>query len=254
MIVGLWDTASGALAQSAQTDLIANNLANASTAGFKRDTMVFRQRLAEAQEDPAQAGAWANPVLDRMGAALFIDRTYTEHSPGPIQQTGKSTDAALDGPGFFRVRNGNEVLFTRAGNFGVNAEGVLVTADGTREVLSDADAPILVGGSAGLFINEIGEILQNGIPVGRLGTTDFVDLTKLDKVGDSLYRARPDAQARPSTARLIGGSMEESNVNPVVEMVQMIAALRAYESNLQMMRNLDGTLDRTVNNVGTVPR
>lgn len=251
MIYGLWSSAAGGMVHNLQVDTIANNLANVETTGFRRDLMVFRGRIAETREDALNLHQ-INPVLDRIGGGLFADRTYWEKSQGAVVNTGRPLDVGIDGAGYFAVRKNDRTYYTRAGNFTVDVEGRLLTADGGGEVLTSGGSGIRIGQPSAVTIGPDGQVAENGEGVGTLALVDFPDPDRLEKVGDSLFEYKGEAVPQDGAGTLVQAALERSNVSVVEEMARMITALRAYESSMQMIRMQDETLARTVNDVGRV--
>ncbi|MBI3097647.1 MAG: flagellar hook-basal body protein [Planctomycetes bacterium] len=249
MIYGIWHSAAGAVTQDAQVDVLANNLANVNTPGFRKEFLVFKAREAETHEDKPDL-KYLNPLLDKMKGGLFLSRTYFDRQPGPIQVTDRPLDLALEGEGFLGVRRNGSVYYTRAGNLSVGPDGLLRTADGQGVVLSADGGEIVVPETGEFNVLKSGEVVT---PAGAvpLMLVEFDDLDNLFKAGDSLYEWRGPAAPAPATATtVLQGALEGSSANPVSEMVQLIQAFRAYEGNLAMLRNQDGTWDRAVNDVG----
>lgn len=263
MIYGITTSAGGALLETSRVDAIANNLANAHTAGFRKDFLSFRERPPEALEGRIST-KHLDPLLDRLGGGPLIHRSTWDATNGELDFTRRPLDLAIEGDGFFAVRRGGEVLYTRAGNFMRLNDGRVVTADGRGEVLAgDAEG----GGEPLVIPNEIPEdeisVLENGAVMGPGGAeiavlqrVRFADPRDIEKAGDTEFRAVPGAASRALAAvgKVRQGALEQSTTNPVVEMVEMIAALRAYEANMQMIRFQDATLDRAVNDLGRVAR
>lgn len=249
MIYGIWHSAAGAVTQDAQVDVLANNLANVNTPGFRKEFLVFKARQAETREDKPDL-KYLNPLLDKMNGGLFLSRTYFDRQPGPIQATDRPFDLALDGDGFLGVRRNGSVYYTRAGNLSVDADGVLRTADGQGEILSADGGQIVVPEGGEFNVTENGEVQTVGGAL-PLMLVEFDDLDNLFKAGDNLYEWRGATPPNPATqTSVLQGAIESSSANPVTEMVQLIQAFRAYEGNLAMLRNQDSTWDRAVNDVG----
>lgn len=241
---GITVSGQGAMAQSARIDLIAQNLANVLTPGYRRERMGFRQHLAEA--------------LGRRGAPV-AERARFDEGPGPLEHTRRPLDFALRSRGFFAVRDlGTGALYyTRAGNFTLDAQGRLVTADGLCQALGEDGEGIALDperpGEVRLAAD--GTLSQGESEAGRLSVADFPDAGALRKRGNNLYEnAGTSAPSVPAGLRLDQGYLEGSSVDPASEMAEMIRALRALESNLQMIRFQDAVLDRTVNEYGRLPR
>ena len=221
--------------------LLSNNLANVATPAYKRDD------LALTPSSPAATAVAANGrTVPADTQAMFA---FTDFSAGPIHQTGRGLDVALDGRGFFAVQTPNGVRYTRAGNFSVSADGYLMTANG-QQVLGDA-GPIIVG-NARATVTPDGVVRDGDRVLGTLRVNDFDDLTRLVKDGGNVYRA--DAEQTPTAAkgcRTVGGALESANVNPVETMVGMIDLLRTYEAAQRAIQAVDET-NRQANDLGRI--
>ena len=215
----------GALAQSAKLDVVAHNLANALTVGFRRRTIGFGANLE---------------------AAMGLDRRA-----GEPDVTRRPLDLAILGPGYFTVRDleSSADYYTRAGHFNIDSSGRLVTADGRCQVLaSDGRGIALDPAAAGsLRVAEDGTLYQGEVENGQLGVVEFEDVARLAKRGDNLVENRGSALGAAAGSRIQQGTLERSSVDPALEQAEMTRALRALEANLQMIRILDATLERTVN-------
>lgn len=256
MLNGIYTSGLGAKSQSHKMEIIANNLANVNTPGFRRDHISFRERLAEALEDIPQDFRHYNMLVHRYGGAPLISAVEYDLQPGAVVSTGNPLDLAIDGKGFFRVRDlttGRE-FYTRAGNFSRGANGLLTTADGKYAVVNTAGDVILFNpiGSPTVAINENGEIFQGDEFIGRIGVMEFDDDRALRKVGDNAFENTGAPPAPSFSSKIRQGVLEGSSVNTIIELTEMIKANRAIESNLSMMRIQDGTLDRLINDVGRI--
>lgn len=244
----------GAMGQSMKIDQIANNIANANTPGFRRDTMAFAERLTRAVGGDC-AGYNA---LARRGGAPVIDAVRFETAGGGYEVTRRPLDLALVGEGWFALRDveTGALSYTRAGNFEMNGDGRLTTADGRAEVLADDGRAIALdpAGDGKLLVREDGLLEQGGVEIGRLGITGFEDESRLSKVGETRVRNGGSATRAPLGTRVEQGTLERSGVNPVLEMVEMIKAFRVLETNLEMVRLQDAALDRAVNDAGRPQR
>ncbi|WP_425058621.1 Flagellar basal-body rod protein FlgG [Sporomusa carbonis] len=245
MIRGIYTAASGMLAETTRTDTIANNLANANTTGYKKDIAVskdFASLLIRRINDGQDA-----PVIGTLGIGAMIDQVATIQTAGGMRPTGSSLDFAVDGKGFFAIETPAGVRFTRNGAFTRSAQGELVTHEGYRVLgqngpLRIPDGKISVDGS--------GRITNGGIAAGQLRVVEFADERQLVKEGDSLFRA--PGNGRPASGNVVQGFLEQSNVNVVSEMVNLIAGYRAYEVNAKTVQAHDQLLDKAVNEVGKV--
>ncbi|MBI4614083.1 MAG: flagellar hook-basal body protein [Planctomycetes bacterium] len=243
MDYGLYLSTAGALVQDMRADQVANNLANVSTAGFRRVLQTFQERKPESFEDPAEV-SWQTDPIDGVGGGLFLYRTLYDRSPGPLIATGNPLDLAIQGDGYFAVRapDSDEVLFTRAGNFRVGPDGILHTADGGHAVLDENGSEIEVADPAS---DTFAESIQVRV---------FPEDADRTPVGGALYRFDGEGEAFPASGRVLSGAIEQSSVHVVTEMIEMIEALRAYEANASMIRGQNDTLSRAVNEIARSPR
>lgn len=215
----------GALAQAARLEVVAHNLSNLLTTGFRRQTIGFRANLE---------------------AALSLDPRA-----GDLDVTGRPLDLAIVGPGYFTVRDleTGADYYTRAGHFSIDSSGRLVTADGRcQAVASDGRALALDPAAAGgLRVAEDGTLISGEVEYGQLGVVEFEDVARLATRGDNLVENRGSALGGAPGSRIRQGTLERSSVDPALESAEMTRALRALEANLQMIRIQDATLERTVN-------
>ena len=247
MIRGIYASAAGMVAETLRNDTIANNLANANTAGYKKDiaiTQDFASMLIQRINDGPQA-----PAIGRLGAGSLVNEVATIHTSGIMKPTGNALDAAIEGRGYFTVETPNGLRYTRNGSFSRNAQGELVNGEGHR-VLGQ-NGPIRMEGAA-VAIAEDGRVQVDGIDVDRLRIADFADERRLVKEGASLMAAPEGLQPQPADGLVRQGVLELSNVNIVAEMVDMISGYRAYEVNAKVVQAHDQLLDKAVNEVGRV--
>ena len=242
MIKGLYRSASAMIPRIKKQDTIANNLANASSPGFKRD-MVFTTELSRAQiKSIPRQNDWETPM---------IDQVYTSFEQGSLDTTGNPLDLALEGDGFFVYQNaeGDSVL-SRAGNLTVSTEGYLVGPDGSR-IMSDA-GPINVGGGE-VSISETGQVQVDGSDVANIQVVNVADESKLVKTGNGDFRVPENEELIPAIKYAVRqGYLEASNVNVVREMVDMIVSYRNYEADAKAIQAQDDSLEKLLNNVGRV--
>jgi len=248
MIRGIYTAASGMLAESIRTDTIANNLANVNTAGYKKDVAVtkdFASMLIYRINDGAAA-----PSIGTLGVGTMVDEIATIHSMGMMRQTGNALDLAIDGNGYFAVQTPAGIRYTKNGTFAKNDQGQLVTQDG-YQVLGQNGPITVTNTAANLTVSPDGRVMLDGVQAGQLNIVEFADEKQLLKEGSSLYNAN-GAQTSPSTSRVEQGMLEQSNVNVVAEMVNLISGYRAYEVNAKTVQAHDQLLDKAVNEVGKV--
>ncbi|NPV60608.1 MAG: flagellar basal-body rod protein FlgF [Actinobacteria bacterium] len=249
MLRGLYASYAGMRAMLMRQDVTASNLANANSVGYKQDFAVI-QAYPRRELTRVEGGGRTSElgtVGDGRGGSL-VGSVRTDFTQGALKETGLATDLALEGEGFFAVRRGNETYYTRAGNFGVDGEGRLVTARGDL-VLGEDGNPLLVGGN-GIEVGQDGTITVGGEARGRLMLVAFDDAAALEKVGEGLFSGEG---ARPAEGLAVRqGYLEASNVDAVEQMVSMIECFRAYESSQRMLQAQDRTLQKLIDQVGKV--
>ncbi len=225
-----------------ELDIAANNIANADTTGFKVEQLLLG----------TEVGSRARNDFVRPGVSFVLDNGVgRDFSQGSLQQTGRDLDFAIDGEGvFFRVQDGAGEAYTRDGAFTISPEGELMTKAG-QPVLGDG-GPIVVDPAQGpITVAEDGNISQNGVAIGQMGLARFDTLSVLSKDGDGLYRNRSNATPIDATgAQVRQGMLEGSNVNPLVEITQLIEISRAYERATKMIENVQDLSRRSVERLG----
>ncbi len=249
MIRGIYTAASGMIAETVRTDATANNLANASTAGYKKDDVIdkaFSGLLLQRSNDGADT------PIGTLGVGVAVDQTATDHTAASLRPTGNPLDIAIDGRGFFAVQTPNGLRYTRNGAFTRNPAGLLVTNDGYQ--VMGQNGPISLRGSENgkLTILPDGRISIDGAETDKLQLTDFTNPGRLVKEGANLYQAGDAVQNKNSAVKVSQGYLEQSNVNVVSEMVNLIAGYRSYEINSKAVLAQDQMLDKAVNEVGKV--
>jgi len=247
MPYGLYISAEGAQVQTRRLDVIANNIANVDTVGFKRDLAVMQSRYSEAMER-GLVSPGAAPQSDIGGGVQFRE-TVTDFSSGPIRKTGNATDVALRDDGFFVVRKGQEKLLTRAGNFRLKATGELVTQQG-YPVLSEDGSPIAISPTAGPWtIDSSGNVNQAGTRQ-PLQIAKPASLGDLAKAGENFFR--PLGNIRPvaeNDRNVAGGCLEMSSVEPTTEMTNMIETSRLIEANINVMKTHNEMLSNLIDRI-----
>ncbi|NOX55281.1 MAG: flagellar hook-basal body protein [Planctomycetes bacterium] len=253
MIYGLYLSAQGAQVQSTRQDVIANNLANASTTAFKRDLALFQ---AHRPWDAANGSAGGLPGnLGQATGGVSVAGVATSFRQGPLLPTGAPLDLALQGPGFFRVSDGSQELLTRNGKLTRDVSGRLVTQDTGYPVLSVTGAPILLPSDASqIEITPEGTVVTLGpggvrSEVGQIDVVQPESVGQLEKVGNSFYRARGPTHSISGRASIRQGFLEESGVQPIREMMDLIESSRAFEANVNLIRTQDETLARLLQTV-----
>ena len=223
-------------------EVLANNLSNAATPGFKRDDVSL------VPENIAAATPSANVMNLPSGLAII---QWTDFAQGFIQPTGRTLDTAINGNGFFVVDTTAGPRYTRRGNFTVTRDGLLVGSS-NRPVLG-RNGPITVT-SSNVTVGGTGEVYDNGRLVDTLRVVDFPRPYRFMKEGDGLY-APVDPTVEPTPAEgfeIAGGAIEASNVGTVRMMVSMIDVLRTYEAAQRAMQSIEEANKQATSNIGTV--
>ncbi len=240
MIKGIYTSASGMLPKIKKQEVTANNLANASTPGFKKDR-IFAKELTRIERKNAPVKTdWEQPM---------VNNVYTDFSQGIFEKTGNSLDFAIDGDGFFTLQldDGSQVL-TRSGSFVVNQDGMLSFPGGA---LLMGEGGALEVGNGKISLGQTGEIESNGLSVGKIVPVTVEDLSLLDKIGGSFYKVPEGTQLIPvETTSFQQGYVEASNVDIVAEMIEMIISFREYEANSKAIQAQDQSLSQLFNRVG----
>jgi flagellar basal body rod protein FlgG len=211
--------ASGLRSRIDSLDLLANNMANASTGGYKADREFY--------------SLYTSPEAEESGSSTtmpVVQQPWTDLSQGPITSTGNSLDVALSGNGFFSVSGPNGTLYTRNGGFQLSATGQLVTSDG-YPVRSVAGVPLTAQSSLPIDISRDGTVSQAGQPIGQLDIADFTGTAGLAKQGGNYFRVvDPSAKsAAPSSAIVEQGKLEASNTGTAESAIRLVTIMRQFE-------------------------
>ncbi len=244
MVNGLYTASLGMTNIIKKQDVVANNLANANTTGFKTAMALSHAEVENARNDLRQLHHDEHQRMDEVATSFM---------QGPLVQTGNNMDLALSGNGFFTIETPAGERYTRNGGFALNTSDELVTLNGFR-VLDDGGSPIQAAGK-NIHFSEDGGVLVDGERVAKLGVVEFSNRASLQAQGDSLFANGDPAFNYPMPSAQAGlkqGFLEGSNVDVVSSMVQMIAYHRNYEADSKMVRAIDDTLAKAVNEVGKV--
>lgn len=274
----IWVPLSGQIAQQRKVETIANNVANANTAGFKRDQIIFKEHLTaltKGVEDihiPRKEFSPEDFYHTQGGenAAVAVAGTYTIHEQGQLVPTNNPFDVALNGPGFLEVLTPNGVRFTRQGNLSLSSEGELVTSQGHKVLMPVEVSSEEIRGPAGqsipkpeervlrlphnqpITISLEGEVFtRQGGSIGKISIVDFADINALQKEGSSLFINPDEANATRIglKTKIQQGFMEGSNVNAVEEMSELIKAHRHFESIQRAINSYDSISGKAANDI-----
>lgn len=279
MVRGLYTGASGMIAQMGRIDVLSNNLANVNTPSYKRDTPILKafpemlmRRINDDGVRTIPPGSYdLMPVIGKLGTGVEVNEVYTRFTQGAFKQTQNDFDLALEGEGFFSVQTDEGERYTRNGSFLIDKDGFLVTKDGYK-VLGE-NGPIQIKKN-NFMVDEDGNVFENSeysndpmrlvsmeenewnqtVLLDRLKVVNFPKLRYVKKVGESIYRETEYSDkayiienARPKVRQ---GFLEASNVNPVIEMVNLIEVHRNYEANQKIIQAHDAALGKVINEVG----
>lgn len=255
MLRGLYTAWTGMVNEQKRLDVISNNMANSNTVGYKGEKVAsraFDEVLGIKIRDGSQA--YHNQLIGRLSLGVKIGETYTSYDQGSVRQTNNTYDVALSGKGFFTLSvtdKAGEVhtRYTRDGRFMLTKDGLLVDADGNPVQGENGDITINPSAKS-VSISNQGVITADGETIDTLKIVDFQDYDYLVKYGNTMYEPVEGAAMQDATAEVIQGYTEQSNVNVVREMVDMITITRAYEANQKVIRAYDSMLDRSANQIG----
>ncbi len=256
MIRSLWTAKTGLESQQVQLDVIANNLANVSTNGFKRSRAVFEDLLYQNLRQPGAKSTTQTSLPSGLQIGTGVRPVATEriHTQGNLQNTGNSKDVAINGNGFFQVlMPDGTTAYTRDGSFQVDRNGQMVTSSGyplePTITIPDNALSITVGRDGVVSITQPGS--SASVQVGQLTLATFINPTGLQSIGENLYQETDSSGPRNENTPGLNGAgvlyqnyVETSNVNVVEEMVSMIQTQRAYEINSKAVQTSDEMLSR----------
>ncbi len=256
MVKGLYTAYTGMVNEQNRMDIMTNNLANASTVGYKKEgstSQSFNDVLTVKIKDQS-VGMRNAQKIGIKNPGVKIGENYTDYSQGSFRITDNTYDLALSGDGFFAIEFTNkagetDTKYTRAGQFTLNKDGYLVTEEGDY-VLDTQNRRIRLNTLIDSQITEDGTIYQNNRAVARIQVTDFADYNYLEKYGETYYQPIEGARTIAANAQVKSGYLEMANVQIVSEMVNLISITRAYESNQKVIQTIDGSLDVAVNQIG----
>lgn len=251
MVRGLYTAYTGMMNQQARLDVITNNLANASTVGYKKEgstSQAFDSMYTQKIKDDSEG--YINRRIGKESLGVKIGETYTDYTQGSFKVTGNTLDLALEGTGFFNIEYTSKsgvtsTRYTRDGSFSINNEGMLVTEDG--DYLLGQGGRIQIPAGTEVSIDELGNVYADEQLVDKIQITDFEDYNYLRKFGENLYTAVDGVVEKDGSYKVREGYLEMSNINVISEMVEMITISRAYESNQKAIQTIDSSLEKSVN-------
>jgi flagellar basal-body rod protein FlgF len=216
---------------------VANNIANLSTTGYRREGVVFAEMV---QALAAEGGSVA--MTEARGR-------YTDELQGALVETGGTLDLAVEGDGYFTVMTAEGERLTRAGAFTRNADGTVVNMDG-HPLLDEGGGEIVIPFEAKhVGVSADGTISVNGQPAAKLGLVHVTDQTRLFREAGVLFRADTEVEF-VENGRIVQGFLEQSNVSPVAELARMVEVQRAYESGQKLLDQEDERIRRVITTLG----
>lgn len=249
MNVGLYQSAASLAALERWQDAVAQNITSNQVAGYKKQTVQLSARYAgEIQGDPSQevGNGGATPVW-------YPQANYgISFSKGEAQPTKRDFDFALGGAGFFSLRDeAGRLYYTRNGSFATTPELDLVSHQGF-EVMGEGENPIkLLPGNGGIEVDGEGQISQNGAVIGKLEIIDFPDKENLINLGGGLFTTSQGQEGEVvEEPGIMQGHLEQANIQPLREMVDLVGIARAYEANQKMISHRDELLKQTLEKLG----
>jgi flagellar basal-body rod protein FlgF len=256
---GLYIAASGMDSALIRQNVIANNLANVQTVGFKQNREVdiafptyLIARLHDQRINVMDGTAEVRPNIGVMGGGVVPQEVATDYSQGSHLETKNPLDFALNGPGFFSVLNPDGKTFlTRDGSFSLDSNGRLVTKDGLPVLGHNGE--IYIDGNE-VTADQEGNISVDGKALDQLLTVKVQNVDQLTKIGHSLFKTTPKTKVdmAPEGIQVQQGFLEQSNVNSITEMVNMIDTYRSYELNSRIISNFDHLGEEAATEIGTL--
>ncbi|MGD9536929.1 MAG: flagellar basal-body rod protein FlgF [Alphaproteobacteria bacterium] len=223
-----------------EMDVVAQNIANASTTAYKGERILFEEHLYQSAD-----GSSVSYVVEA--------GTKRDHAAGRIERTGNDLDVAVNGDGYFVVDGKNGPAYTRQGHFQLDGKGTLVTSSGAP-VLDANSRPIVIGRASHVTIGRDGTIATDRGPLGRIQLVEIENEDQLQRLGEGLfaYGGEPPKPMQPEEVDLQQGALEASNVSPIVEMTRMIELVRSYQSAQRMMDTDNELLRKSIQEMTAV--
>jgi flagellar basal-body rod protein FlgF len=248
MADGIYTALTGAIAQQQTLDVIANNVANVNTAGYRADRAAFSEFLAGAQKDQPIVSATGKPP-PRVDHFVQIDSVTRDQSDGVLKLTGNPLDMALSGDGYFVVQTPGGERLTRAGNFMLRANNVLTTSDG-HDVLGENGRPITLSSAKNVQVSTDGIIEADGKFAGKLKLVRAEDPVQLEKESAVLFKPVEGAQLQTAQVTVTQSHVESSNVNAVAGINDLITVNRSFDALQRVIETFQKLDERTARELG----
>lgn len=257
MVRGLFTAWTGLETEQKRLDVIANNMANSATVGFKAENVTsqsFKDAITLKVNDSSEN--FTDRKIGTMSLGVKLGEVYSDYSQGSLKETGNDFDMALNGKGFFAISvtdtNGDtSIKYTRDGSFTMDKDGYVVDSEGNRLQCESGDLQVPTDAS-NILIDIDGSVYADDQYIDQITVVDFEDYDYLEKYADNMYNAIDGATETDAEGTVLQGYTEQSNVNVISEMVEMINITRAYEANQKVMQTIDSSLDQVVNTVGKI--
>ena len=248
MFQGFYNLASGMLTQNRNLDVISNNITNSLTPGFKKDTMTSSTFQEEMIARTGNLDKSTPQTLNSMAMMRVATGTVTDFQQGQLEETGNALDVALTSDGFFQIQTENGYVYTRNGSFSIDDQGYLALSEVGR-VMGNNGAIYL--GTDEIQIDSSGTIsLPDGTVAGTIAVVNFEDKTQLEKAENGVFTA--NAQGNAINGTMTQGSVEQSNVDAIDEMIGMMESQRALQSAAQVLKIYDEMMSKAVNDIGQI--
>lgn len=263
MVRGIESAASGMLSNIELNDIIANNLANINTPGFKQTLATFKNidNVNVQNVDVSEGYSKYSAPIGNLSAGTTLDSTVFDFKQGTLKVTGNPLDLAIRGDGFFTVQTPTGEAYTRNGSFIRNEKGQITTSDGYTLIGRDSSGkrgPITVNGEVqNIKVNGNGSLVVDGKVLSKLEISDFRNKSTLEQQGNCMYKVangQPNTRVASQNFEITQGSVEGSNANVVECMVNSINCSRAYDMMAKSLETNNKTLTKTVNEVGRIKR
>jgi flagellar basal-body rod protein FlgF len=254
MLDGMKSATQGMMAMSVKQDVIANNLANAGTAGFRKEGLIISSFTEILDREAAGMEQTSSETMAGHQLQTHTDirhRSATHMSQGALKETGSSFDLALsdDGGGMFTIKTQRGIEFTRAGKFRMNNEGFLVTPDGSK--LMGHNGPIKATGNE-FKVTDNGTVMVDGKAVDRILVSEFENAGDMKRAGSTAFNAATPRVRAKADFQIKQGYLEMSNVNALKEMVGLMQVMRNFEANQKALSSNDQRLQKAVSELGRV--
>ena len=259
---GIYIAASAGKKQGRKMEVIAQNLANVNSTGYKGDRLAFKELMTPFPSDKGQEPT--NDILLQTEKSISnvsyvaVTEQYTDHKQGNMKQTNSELDMALDGPGYFSVSTKEGIRYTRNGNFRLNTENQIVNQKG-QPVLSEQGEPIVITAEGTeISIDSYGNIFvgsgERSANIGKIKFIDFDNKQTLENLGDGLFlQNNTEADEKPvNDTKLRQGFLEGSNITATDEMTNMISTVRLFEAYQKIIQSIDNMNEQSVNSIGRI--